>query len=181
VGIITKVQNNRTLVEIDGKPALKRYAEWAKVDPDTLKGGNLLVFTITSPLGIKDRLGDLTAIRHPMNGNDDYSMAIGANLAEKTAVIRMEGSVDELIGSASETLEGLKKKMQVPPAAFHLVHCGGRRAGIGDRIEEVAAGVKKAAGGVPFIMEFTFGEYGYEDDGRNTTGGLMLSYTGFAQ
>ncbi|MDR1252611.1 MAG: FIST C-terminal domain-containing protein [Treponema sp.] len=181
VGIITKVRDNRVLVEIDGKPALKRYAEWAGVDPESLKGGKLLVHTITSPLGVKDRLGDLTAIRHPMNGNDDYSMNIGANLAEKTAVIRMAGSVDEIIASASATLEALKKKMQAPPAAFHLVHCGGRRAGIGDRIDEMVAGVKKAAGGVPFIMEFTFGEYGYEDDGNNTTGGLMLSYTGFAQ
>jgi hypothetical protein len=181
VGIITRVRDKRVLVESDGKPALKRYAEWAGVDADSLKGGNLLVYTITSPLGIKDRLGDLTAIRHPMNGNDDYSMNIGADLAEKTAVIRMAGSVDELILSASDTLEALKKKMQAPPAAFHLVHCGGRRAGIGDRINELAAGVKKAAGDIPFIMEFTFGEYGYEDDGNNTTGGLMLSYTGFTQ
>ena len=108
-------------------------------------------------------------------------MNIGANLAEKTAVIRMEGSVDEIISSGADTLEALKKKMTAPPAAFHLVHCGGRRAGIGDRIEELVAGVKKVADGVPFIMEFTFGEYGYEDDGNNTTGGLMLSYTGFAQ
>ncbi|MDR2631007.1 MAG: FIST C-terminal domain-containing protein [Spirochaetaceae bacterium] len=181
VGIITKVRDNRVLEEIDGKPALKRYAEWAGVDVETLKGGKLLVYTITSPLGIKDRLGDLTAIRHPMNGNDDYSMNIGANLAEKTAVIRMAGSVDELISSGASTLEALKKKMKAPPAAFHLVHCGGRRAGIGGRIEELVAGVKAAAGDVPFIMEFTFGEYGYEDDGNNTTGGLMLSYTGFAR
>jgi len=175
------VKNNRTLVEIDGVPALKKYAQWAGVDPETLKGTNLLVYTITSPLGVKDRLGDLTAIRHPMNGNDDYSMAIGANLAEKTAVIRMEGSAGELIASASHTLDALKNKMKVTPAAYHLVHCGGRRAGIGEHIDEVVQGVKEAAGGVPFIMEFTFGEYGYEDDGNNTTGGLMLSYTGFAQ
>jgi hypothetical protein len=158
VGIITKVKDKRTLVEIDGVPALKKYAQWAGVDPDSLKGGNLLVYTINSPLGVKDRLGDLTAIRHPMNGNDDYSMNIGANLAEKTAVIRMAGTVDELISSASKTLDELKIKMGAAPAAFHLVHCGGRRAGIGDRIEEVVAGVKKAAGGVPFIVEFTFGE-----------------------
>jgi len=181
VGIITKVKDKRILVEIDGIPAVKKYAEWAGVDPDSLKGGNLLVYTINSPLGVKDRLGDLIAIRHPMNGNDDYSMNIGANLAEKTAVIRMEGTVDELISSASKTVDDLKAKMGTAPAAFHLVHCGGRRAGIGDRIGEVAANVKKAAGDVPFIVEFTFGEYGYEDDGNNTTGGLMLSYTGFAK
>lgn len=181
VGLITKVRDNRVLEEIDGVPALKKYAEWAGVSPESIKGGDLLVYTITSPLGIKDRLGDLTAIRHPMNGNDDYSMNIGANLAEKTAVIRMAGSVDELIASAAKTLEALKAKMGGDAAAFHLVHCGGRRAGIGDRIGEVADGVKKAAGDTPFLMEFTFGEYGFEDDGNNSTGGLMLSYTGFAK
>jgi hypothetical protein len=116
-----------------------------------------------------------------MNGNDDYSMAVGANLAEKTAVIRMEGSVDELIATGASVITDLKAKMKGPPAALHLVHCGGRRAGMGDRIDELVKGVKKAAGDVPFIMEFTFGEYGYEDDGNNTTGGLMLSYTGFSQ
>ncbi|MDR1560522.1 MAG: FIST C-terminal domain-containing protein [Clostridiales bacterium] len=181
VGIITKVRDNRVLEEIDGVPAVKKYAEWRGVDPDTIMGGNLLVATITSPLGIKDRLGDLTAIRHPMNGNDDYSMNIGANLAEKTAVIRMESTVDELIASASETLKALKEKMTAEPAGFLLVHCGGRRAGIGDRLNEVAEAVKAEAGDVPFMMQFTFGEYGYEDDGNNSTGGLMLSYTGFTK
>ncbi|MCL2069745.1 MAG: FIST C-terminal domain-containing protein [Treponema sp.] len=181
VGIITKVKDNRTLVEIDGVPAVKKFAEWAKVEPDSLKGMNLLVYTITSPLGVKDRLGDLIAIRHPMNGNDDYSMAVGANLTEKTAVIRMECSVDDLISTGAKTIDELKAKMKGSPAAFHLVHCGGRRAGMGERIDELVSGVKKAAGDIPFIVEFTFGEYGYEDDGNNTTGGLMLSYTGFAQ
>lgn len=176
-GIITKVSNDRTLVEIDGVPAVKKYAEWTNVDPASLAGGALLVATITSPLGIKDRLGDLTAIRHPMNGNDDFSMAVGANLAEKTTVIRMEATVDELIASASSTLVELRDSLPTPPAAYHLVHCGGRRAGMGDRLEEVAVALKKEAQGVPFIVEFTFGEYGFVDDGNNTTGGLMLSYT----
>lgn len=180
-GIITKVSDNRTLVEIDGVPALEKYAQWRNMSVDELKGGNLLVATITSPLGVKDRLGDLIAIRHPMNGNDDLSMAIGANLAEKTAIIRMEATVDELIASASETLEELIEKVDTTPAAFLLVHCGGRRAGIGDCIGEVVEGVKKVAGDTPFIMQFTFGEYGFEDDGNNTTGGLMLSYTAFGK
>ena len=177
VGIITKVVGDRTLMEIDGIPAVERYAEWTGADVESLAGGNLLVATITSPLGVKDRLGDLVAIRHPMNANDDGSMAVGANLAEKTAVIRMEASVDELIASASETLTALKAGLPGPAAAYHLVHCGGRRAGIGDRIGEVVDAVVEVADGVPFIMEFTFGEYGFVDDGNNSTGGLMLSYT----
>ncbi len=180
-GIITKVVNNRVLAEIDGVPALKKYQEWTGASDEEITGGNLLVYAITKPLGVKDRLGDLTAIRHPMNGNEDGSMAIGSNLAENTAVILMDGSVDGLIQSTGENLKVLKEKMKAPAGAYHLVHCGGRRAGIGGRIDEVAALLKQEAGDVPFITEFTFGEYGYEDDGRNTCGGLMLSFTAFGR
>ncbi len=177
MGIITKVEGNRKLVEIDGVPAIKKYAKWRGRKPSEFMGGKLLVETITSPLGVKDRLGDLVAIRHPMNGNDDYSMNVGANLSEGTAVIRMEASVDELISSVGNTLKALNAKCKKPIVAYHLVHCGGRRAGIDSRINEVYKEIKKNVAGVPFIMEFTFGEYGYVDDGRNTTGGLMLSFT----
>ena len=178
-GVITKISGNRTLVEIDGEPATKKYAAWRGLDMDAVTGGNLLATTITSPLGIKDRLGKLIAIRHPMNGNDDFSMNIGNNLAEKTTVIRMEATVDELINSTGDTLKKLISSMPGKPVAFHLVHCGGRRAGIDSRIGEVAEQIKAAAGDVPFITEFTFGEYGFERDGNNTCGGLMLSFTGF--
>ena len=177
VGVITKVRDLRVLEEIDGVPALDRYAEWTGQKASDLLGFNLLVATITAPLGVKDRLGDLIAIRHPMNGNDDHSMNIGANLAVGTAVIQMQGSVDQLIASAGETVTALLAKHGGMPAALHLVHCGGRRAGIGDRVDELAAAISTAAGDIPFIVEFTFGEYGWEDDGNNTTGGLMLSYT----
>lgn len=179
IGVITKVVDNRVLAEIDGVPALEKYASWRGMDIETLKGGALLAESVTSPLGVKDRLGDLVAIRHPMNGNDDMTMSIGNQLAEGTAVIRMEGSVDELIAATGHTLDALKEKMPAPAGAFHLVHCGGRRLRIDDRIDEVAAQLKKEAGDVPFIAEFTFGEYGCEADGTNTCGGLMLSFTAF--
>lgn len=178
-GVITKISGNRTLVEIDGEPAAKKYASWRNLDMEAVTGGNLLVTTITSPLGIKDRLGKLIAIRHPMFGNDDFSVNVGNNLAEKTTVIRMEATVDELINSTGDTLKKLIASMPGKPVAFHLVHCGGRRAGIDSRIGEVAEQLKAAAGDIPFITEFTFGEYGFERDGNNTCGGLMLSFTGF--
>ncbi|MDO4544564.1 MAG: FIST N-terminal domain-containing protein [Bacillota bacterium] len=181
VGVITKLDGPRKLVEIDGVPAIRKYAEWTGHDMESLMLGNLLVTTITAPLGVKDRLGDLVAIRHPMNGNNDYSMDVGNNLAVGTAVIQMSGSVDQLINSVGETLEELKKKINGPIGALHLVHCGGRRAGIDSRIDEVTQQIKKSVGDIPFIVEFTFGEYGYEDDGNNTCGGLMLSFTAFGK
>ena len=179
MGIITKLNDTRVLAEIDGEPALDKYKNWRNLTDEDVTGGNLLVTTITSPLGVKDRLGNLTAIRHPMNGNPDKSMNIGANLAVGTTVIRMEASVDELIDSTAKTLKELKKKCP-NAAAYLLVHCGGRRLGIGDRMNEVYDKIKKEAGDVPFITAFTFGEYGYTDDDQtNTTGGLMLSFTAF--
>jgi len=181
VGVITKVDGDRTLVEIDGVPALEKYASWRGMKKEELLGGNLLAASITSPLGVKDRLGDLVAIRHPMNGNEDGSMNIGNKLAVSTAVIRMEATVGELIDSTGKGVTALKEKAGVPLGAMLLVHCGGRRAGIGDRIEEVVQSIRQAAGDVPYIVEFTFGEYGFESDGRNTCGGLMLSFTGFAK
>jgi len=180
VGIITKMIGDRVLAEIDGEPALKKYAEWRGMSVDDLKGMDLLVASICAPLGVKDRMGELTAIRHPMGGNDDLTINVGNKLSENTAVIQMEGSVDELIASAGETVDLLIKKLGKKPAALHLVHCGGRRAGIDARIDEVHASIKAAAGDIPFIVEFTFGEYGYFDDGNNTCGGLMLSFTAFA-
>lgn len=180
-GIITAIQGNRTLAEIDGVPALQKYAAWRDLAVKDLKGGALLAASVVSPLGVKDPLGDLIVIRHPMNGNDDDTVNVGNNLAVNTAVIRMEASVDELIDSTGDTLAALKQKCSGKAGAYHLVHCGGRRAAIGDRVEEVAQQLIRAAGGVPFIAEFTFGEYGYEDDGRNSCGGLMLSFSAFGE
>ena len=180
-GVITKIKGARTLMEIDGVPAIKKYAEWKGKKLKDLEGNNLLVSTITEPLGVKDRLGDLIAIRHPMFGNKDGSMNIGANLAVNTAVIQMQASVDELINSTGKTMKTLNKQMNGDVGAYLLIHCGGRRLGIGDRIDEVAKQLKKEANGVPFIAVFTFGEYGVKDHGANTTGGLMLSFTAFGK
>ena len=180
-GVITKIEGKRTLVEIDGKPALDKYSEWTGAKMKDLEANNLLVTTITKPLGVKDRLGDLIAIRHPMYGNKDKSMNIGANLAVNTAVIQMEATVDELINSTGNTMKELNNDMHGEVGAYLLVHCGGRRLGIGDRIDEVSKQLKEQAHGKPFIAVFTFGEYGVKDHGANTTGGLMLSFTAFAK
>ena len=180
-GVITKVEGKRTLVEIDGVPAIKKYAEWTGNKLKDLDADNLLVTTITAPLGVKDRLGDLIAIRHPMYGNKDKSMNIGANLAVNTAIIQMEATVDELINSTGKTMREVNKQSEGEQGAYLLIHCGGRRLGIGDRIDEVSKQLKEEAHGKPFIAVFTFGEYGVKDHGANTTGGLMLSFTSFSK
>ena len=141
-GIITKLKGKRTIVEIDGVPALKKYATWTGKKLKDIEGGNLLLQSVTEPLGVKDRLGDLVAIRHPMSANKDYSINVGNHVALNTAVIQMQASVDELIKSTGDTMKELNKEMGKDVGAYLLVHCGGRRLGIGDRIDEVVNQLK---------------------------------------
>lgn len=179
IGIITKVEDDRKIVEIDGVPALKKYAEWTGLNADELMGQNLLVASIPMALGVKTIQGDLMAVRHPMIGNADYSFNVGAKMAEKTAVIQLETDVDGLIEGAVTTIKELKSDFKA--GAMFLVHCGGRKLHIGDRVDEDFVAIKNAAGDTPFIVAFTFGEYGQNNHSGATIGGLSLSFTGFSE
>lgn len=188
IGLITEVKDNRELVSIDGVSALKKYANWINTTPANLKGPNLLAASITKPLGVKDPLGNLVVVRHPMFGNDmgtktitDDTITLGNKVVEGTAIIQLEATVDELINSTGDTLRELRKELYTEPAAYVLIHCGGRKLGIGDRLEEVYSQLVKEAKGIPFITCFTFGEYGYDEHSANICGGLMLSFTAFGK
>ena len=188
VGLITEVRDNRTLVSIDGVSALKKYASWIDENPQDLRGQNLLTASITKPLGVKDPLGNLMVVRHPMFGNDmgtrtvtDDTITLGNKVVEKTAIIQLESTVDELIYSTGETVKKAKEQLYSDPVAYFLVHCGGRKLAIGDRIDEVHKHILKETKNVPFITIFTFGEYGYSEHSANICGGLMLSFTAFGK
>ena len=188
IGLITEVEDNRTLVSIDNISALKKYAKWIDATPASLQGQSLLVASILKPLGIKDPLGNSIIVRHPMFGNDngtksasDDTITLGNKVVPGTAIIQLESTQDELIDSTGETLKNLRKKMYTNPAAYVLIHCGGRKLGIGNRIDEVHKQLLREAKGVPFITCFTFGEYGYDEHSANMCGGLMLSFTAFGK
>ena len=178
-GIITKVEGRRTLVEIDHEPALKKYAEWTGQNVNDIMGGNLLTATITAPLGVKDPIGKVTAIRHPMAGNDDYSMNIGADLVTNTAVIQMENTPEGILKANAETVAIVSELMNTDINSYFLIHCGGRRLGlaIAGIEEKIYPEIKKAIPDKEFLMVFTFGEYGRGDHSSNTVGGLSLSFT----
>ncbi len=188
VGLITEVKDKRILVSIDEVSALKKYAHWINTNPALLKNNNLLMASVKKPLGIKDPLGNLTVIRHPMYGNDmgtrttsDDTITLGNNVVESTAIIQLEATDDELISAPLETLKELKREMYVEPSAYILIHDGARRMCIGENIEVITKQIVKESRGIPFIMPFTFGEYGYDEHSSNICGGLMLSFTAFGK
>ncbi|MDD5888534.1 MAG: FIST N-terminal domain-containing protein [bacterium] len=188
IGLITEVKDSRTLVSIDGISALRKYSNWINISPSNLKGSKLLEASTTRPLGIKDPLGNLMVVRHPMFANDmgtkttsDDTITLGNKVVPGTAIIQLEATVDELINSVGETLKETRKQLYTDAAAYILIHCGGRKLAIGERINEVYQQIVKEAKGVPFITAFTFGEYGYDEHSANICGGLMLSFTAFGK
>ena len=187
-GLITEVKNKRTIVSIDGISSLKKYGHWIDKSPNDLHEKHLLISSINKPLGIKDPLGNLTVVRHPIFGNDmhtktttDDTITLSNKVVEKTTIIQLEATNDELINSVGETLKILKKEIYADPALYILIHSGGIRLGLGSRVTEVYKQALKEAGNVPFIIPFTFGEYGYSDHSSNICGGLMLSFTAFGK
>lgn len=178
-GVITEIVGKRVLKQINGIPAMKQYAEWTDKKTKDLMGNKILTESILKPLGIKTPTGNVTLIRHPMNGNKDYSINLGNDLAVNIAVIQMQTSIDELVKAPKLVLRQLKSKLNGNPVAYLLIHCGGRKIAIGDRIDEVAKLIKEEAGDVPYIMPFTFGEYGRAEHEANSMGGLMMSMVAF--
>ena len=188
IGIITEVKEDRTLVTIDGVSALKKYANWTEIPIKNLQGNNLLKESVTKPLGVKDPLGNLIVVRHPMFGDDmgtktimDDTITLGNKVVEGTAIIQLESTIEELIKSTGLTIKDVKKQMYSSPAAYILMHCGGRKLAIAEKINEVHKQIIKETKQIPFIMCFTFGEYGYDEHSANICGGLMLSFTGIGK
>lgn len=179
MGVITDMKDKRNLAEIDHTPALKKYRDWTGASEEELMGASMLGYSIFKPLAVRDLSGSVTAIRHPMAANEDMSITLSNNAAVGTAVIQMETTQENLIEAIGKGLGDLVKSVDYPIAGVHFVHCAGRKVGIADRGKEIEEQIKKVLGRIPFIVEFTFGEYGYEKSANNICAGLMLSMTIF--
>jgi len=179
MGIVTKVENDRKVVEIDGVPALKKYSEWINTDISSLLGERLSTVSSFYPLGVKTLQGDLVAVRQPEVGNLDYSFDLGTKVVEKSAVIQLKNDVDGLIGGCSSSLKKLKEGFD--PAALILFHSSSRKDALGDRIDDDFVAIRSVTSNIPFIVAFTFSEYGYLDHSGAVINDLSLSFTGFSK
>lgn len=178
---ISRMNGSRNLAEIEGPSIIDRIVGRTGLDKSLLSASDLQMATVLEPIGVRDRQGDLTSLCFPMYLQSDGSVDMGSNLAEGTLGLHMKAELDDLVLSAGRELEALAERMKSPAGAFHLSMGFGRAMVMRDeeRLEDLAREVKKAAGGVPFIMTFSLSECGFVDDGMNTCANLMLCYTGF--
>ena len=100
---------------------------------------------------------------------------------EKTAIIQLETTIDEMVESNKLLIKELNSKLYTAAAAYILINSAGRKKVLKDRLDEVHKQVVYETNGAPFIMPFTYGQFGYEEHSANCCGGLMMSFTAFGK
>jgi len=172
---VTKT-DGRTIIELDGKPALSVYAEMTGKEQSKLLGDNILVESILAPIGKK--IGDFYQVAHPANAEESGEIGIFVTFSEGDEVELITANLDELISGVRTVVDQAAKDID-SPAGVLLVHCAGRQIAIDERMDEVSAQVKDAAGKVPTIGFLSFGEQGTITTDANSKatfqGNLMLS------
>jgi len=179
MGIITKKENVRKILEIDNEPALNKYAEWIGLTPEEIAGPQLMNTSAARPFGFKTLEGNFTVIRQPLVGDPSGSISVGANINEKTAIVLLENDIDGLISGAVQSIKEIKTDFK--PSSFILMHSAARRNFIGERIDEDFVAIKNAVGDIPFIVAFTFAEYGQKDHSGTKINNLSLSFSSFSE
>lgn len=177
VGVVTKVSDDYVLAEINGQPAFEVYAKMKGKSVEELKKAIKTEY-IFSPLGINDRLGDLTSLRSLIEVLDDGSMRMGAKMAENTAVILMDKVKDDFIEDTETIIKFLKATVN-EAGAYLLFNSQYRSMAVSDMRDALLSKIKAIIGDVPFIMPVTSSQYGYADDQNNSVGNLMMSFTVF--
>ena len=176
--------DGRLIREVDGRPAAAVYADWTG---DALAGastepGALLAASTMYPLGVPTAEEDgeeLFRLVHPATLHADGALEVFADVAVGDEIVVMQGNVQALVTRAGDIVSTL-----VEGAADRTVHgalvtyCGGCMLAIPDRMDEVAASIREALGGVPFLGGFTFGEQGRLDC-DNVHGNLMIGVVAF--
>lgn len=179
MGIITRIEDDKTISEIDNEPALQKYIEWTGLELEEAMGENLLINGTKYPLGVKTIQGDLLAVRQPIFGNEDLSFKVNTKITDKIAVIQLENDEDGLIEGAAATAREVQEDFKV--GALLLIHSAYRKLCIGERIDEDFVAIKNSVGDIPFIVVFSSNEYGQMNHSGATIGGLSLSFTGFSE
>ena len=181
VGVITKTEGNRKLVSIDGVQASKKYAKWINKKPADINGGKVFTESILNPIGIKDPLGNITAVRQVMKCEEDGSLIMSNDIAKGTAVIKLTTSENKLLESVPNALVKLNEKMKSTPESYFLIHSGIRTIGLNGRTEQLYNKIKEITNDKEFMMVFSFGEYGRSEHSASTCMALSLSFVSFGE
>ena len=188
-GTVTRAED-RTLMEIDGRPAFDVYSEWTgnavAIDRHRPETQGILSESTLWPLGREfHRLGGVPnyLLAHPAAARATGEIDLFATVLEGEQVTLMTGTVKGLTERAGRVaaLARAAGRMESDPIRGALmIYCGGCMMTVRDSLPEVVQGVNDALGGAPFLGAFTFGEQGAILGTGNRHGNLMISCIVFA-
>ncbi|WAS90501.1 FIST signal transduction protein [Nannocystis punicea] len=182
-GKVTRAEA-RTLLEIDGAPAATVYDAWTEgALPGVRAGGNVLSESTLFPLGRRvGGIGEVAYYRlaHPAVVRADGGIDSFASFEVGDDLVLMHGTYEALATRPARVAEDALGFSGVPREAVAgalVVMCAGCMLALGGQIDAIAAEIRAALGGAPFIGCFTFGEQGCFVGGENRHGNLMISVT----
>ncbi len=174
----------RTLLEIDGRPAAAVYNEWAGGviedafgDPDN----NVLADTTLQPLGRQAGTIELAGtgvayytLLHPERVTEDKGLALFADVEVGQDLLLMRGTKSSLVRRAGDVVMTARSGNRPVHGGF-IVYCAGCRLAVDGDLDGVVDRINETLSGQPFIGCFTFGEQGCLLGGENKHGNLMIS------
>jgi len=188
-GVATRV-DGFTLLEIDGRPAAQVYDEWtAGALGDALeRGGPVLDRTTLRPLGVsRMSVGSIPAylLVHPERVRaEDGAMTLFAQVHEGESVTMMHTTQGSLVRRGAQIVGRALDRADTEAqniAGAMIINCGGCHLAVEEQASDMLQQTRGVLPGVPFVMPFTFGEFGSVLPGRTDHANLMLSALLFAQ
>jgi hypothetical protein len=188
-GRVTRAEG-RTVYEIDGRPAGDVYDEWSGglASEWARTGGGPVVADISMhPIGRQVGLAGgqpYHLLAHPKALSESRALTFMTELPVGTEVVMLRGTRDNLTLRAGRVirsaLEGSAASVSEVAGGL-VVYCAGCMLTVYDRMDEVAASVRDAMEGRPFLGMFTLGEQGCFPGGENRHGNLMICATLFGR
>jgi hypothetical protein len=158
---VTKVENRKIILEIDGLPALDLYKEYLGTMAAKLETAG-----IEFPLGIvgeiegrqklpEDQILTVRAIQ----GIDEArgGLMSSGDVAEGTQLRMTRATKDELIQAAVAASQDVRENLPKGNVAL-LFDCAGRKLVLGARFKDEAAKALEVFGNIPKIGFYTYGE-----------------------
>lgn len=180
-GIVTNVKG-RTLNTIDNHPAMDVYNHWREqLGFAVLADGNILSESTSAPLArslpSSDNIPRLL-LSHPAKASKG-SIELFSTLNEGDSVSLVSGTKKQLVKRAEMVIASLLKQAAYGSIksieGVIIIFCGGCMLSIQEAMQEVQSSLSAQLPGIPYIMGFTFGEFGSFDDSTSRFGNLMIT------
>jgi hypothetical protein len=173
----------RNVKGLDNRPATEVLHSWIgeSISDQVREGGNLLMQTALSPLGIS-RSGttgkQFHVLLHPAQAHSEGNIDLFAEAPEGSTVCLMSGTGDSLVGImdrlVDQCLDTSKLNVTDVRGAF-LIYCAGCAGALGNRIDEVLSRVAGRLPDVPLLGFCSFGEQGHVPEIGNVHTNLSVA------